>query len=87
MVLPCLRVVGNLETNGDLAEVGRKRKKQKHRHYRPPLCSFTSGGSFSSGGGDRKIRYVKYYFLSRFFVFSHTDLTLAFLSFMFFHIW
>jgi hypothetical protein len=35
MVLPCLRVVGNLETNGDLAEVGRKRKKQKHRHYRP----------------------------------------------------
>jgi hypothetical protein len=36
-----------------------KRKKMKVRHYRTPLCSFASGDSFSSGGGERKVRYVE----------------------------
>jgi hypothetical protein len=37
-----------------------KKKKIKVRHYRTPLCSFGSGDSFSSGGGERKkVRYVE----------------------------
>jgi hypothetical protein len=35
------------------------KKKRKVRHYRTPLCSFTAGSSFNSGGGDRKVgRYA-----------------------------
>jgi hypothetical protein len=82
MVLPSLCDVWNLETIGNVAEDSKKRKR---KHHKPKLCSFTSGASFSSGGGDRKSRYVELHLLC-FLVFINAVLTLALFSFVLFHI-
>jgi hypothetical protein len=44
----------NPDDGGDGEDNHKKRKKA--RHYRTPVCSFTSGFSLLSGGGDGKVR-------------------------------
>jgi hypothetical protein len=75
--LPSLCVARNhktrrtMSTNADKVMVSgdgninknKKKKKRNRRHCRVQLCSFISGSSFLSGGGDRKGQVSDRYFV------------------------